>query len=288
MTTGSEQPGETSPTLRRRLLAAELRRLRGKRSREEAAKAIGLTGTAITRFETVYTAPTELQVRGLLDVYEATPEEHDRLIGLCRDSQLLDWWQPHREAIPSQYEFFFGLETEAAKIRSYELGFIPGLLQTADYYRSYLLTPPVAFPEDDIEKLVQFRLARQKRRLTGPNLHVILDEAVLHRHVGGSHVMRDQLEHIHRTVSSHQNITLQILPFSAGSHQALDGSFLIMEFAEQTFQDVVYLESQVEGRYLEAIDTVNRYNLVFDHLTYQALSAEESLKLLGRTERSIR
>jgi len=246
-----------------------------------------MTGTAITRFEAATTAPTLNQVIDLLDLYEVYGEERHRLITLARDSRKKDWWQPHRDAIPSTFEFFFGLETEASEVRGYEMGFVPGLLQTAEYYRAYLLTPPVGFPLDDIEKMVEFRLERQMRRLTGRLLHLILDEAVLHRHIGGPAVMRAQLAHILDVIAANDNITLQVLPFAAGAHQALDGSFQIMSFPEQIFGDVVYRETPTEARYWEADDVVTRHNIVFRHLQQQALSPEESKAFLAETERSL-
>ncbi|MFI6496007.1 helix-turn-helix domain-containing protein [Nonomuraea typhae] len=284
-------PSRTSPSVRRRILAARLKALRIAKNvnRKQAADHLGVAETTITRIENTTGKATIADVRSLLELYGVTDEgDREFLLQLARDAGKRDWYQKHKPVIPPQFETFFGLETESEELRSFELGFIPGLLQTADYYRAYLMTAPTAFPETSVDRMVEFRLARQERMLTadGPRLWMILDEAVLRRPVGGTAVMRDQLAQL-RVRRESPNLTLQVYPFAAGAHQAMDGSFTIIQFPEKSHTDVVYLESQTDSRYLEAEDVVDRYNLVFNHLRANALSTEQTAALLTETERNI-
>jgi transcriptional regulator with XRE-family HTH domain len=278
--------------VRRRILAAELKRLRIAKgiNRKQAADHLGVAETTITRIENTTGKASVGDVTALLGLYEVErAEDREFLIKLARDANKRDWYQQHKSVIPPQFATYFGLESEAEELRSFELGMVPGLLQTGEYYRSYLTTPPMGFPVGSIDKMVEFRLARQERMIdaNGPRLRMILDEAALRRPIGGSEVMRGQIAHLRR-VSERENITLQIFPFSSGAHQALDGSFTILEFPERSHANVVYLESQTDSRYLEANDVVDRYNLLFKQLLEDALSTEASLNLLAETERMIR
>ena len=289
---GEDVPSRTSPTVRRRILAGRLKELRTSANvnRKTAADHLGVAETTITRIENTSGKASVGDVMALLDLYKVEiPEEREFLIGLARDASKRDWFQKHKPVIPARFETYFGLEGEAAELRSFELGMVPGLLQTGDYYRAYLTTPPMAFPLGNIDQMVEFRLARQERMIgaDGPRLWMILDEAALRRPVGGAEVMRAQLAHL-QVISQQENIRVQVYPFSAGVHQALDGSFTILEFPERSHADVVYLEAQTDSRYLEADDVVDRYNLLFNQLAANALSIEETAALLAETERNIR
>ncbi len=289
---GEDVPSRTSPTVRRRILAGQLKALRTAKgiNRKQAADQLGVAETTITRIENTTAKASVGDVMALLELYEVDNEEdRESLIRLARDANKRDWYQKHKSVILPQFETYFALEGEAEELRSFELGLVPGLLQTGDYYRAYLTTPPMAFPESSIEKMVEFRLARQERMIdaAGPRLSVIVDEAVVRRAVGGPEVMRAQLAHL-RQMSEREKITVQVYPFSSGAAQALDGSFTILTFPESSHADVVYLESQTDGRYLEADDVVNRYNLLFNQLRENALSTEESAALLAETEKDIR
>jgi len=276
----SSTVGDRSPTIRRRLLAERLHQYRGRISRDVAAGAIGLTGTAITRFENARTVPTERQLIGLLDLYGVEEPDRSLTIQLAHDASKFDWWQSYREAVPEQFEMFFGLETEARKLTSYELAVIPGLLQTPDYYRAYLETPPVATA--DVEALIKFRMERKARRLRKGRIDIIIDEAVLHRTVGSREIMEAQFEHIIELGESHRNLSIRILPFDAGAHHGMNGSFMLMTFDPHIAGPVLYTESCVDGRFIEDPEAIRRYTLIIDHLRQLALSKEDSLTLLGR------
>jgi DNA-binding XRE family transcriptional regulator len=280
----------TSPTVRRRILAAKLNELRSgqKINRKTAADHIGVAETTITRIENGTGKASVSVVRSLLDLYGVTdPGDRALFEELARDASKRDWYHKHKGIIPAQFEMYFALETEAAEIRCFEQGIVPGLLQTADYYRAYLTTSPMAVPPETLDKRIEFRLARQERILgaSGPRLWVVLDEAALRRPVGGSKVMRSQLAHLREL--GERGVTVQVYPFSAGAHQAQDGGFIILEFPNRSHDDVVYAESHAGTHYFEAEDVVDRYNLVFNHLRAGALSSEQTMVLLAEAERAI-
>lgn len=273
------------------MLAARLKelRLRAKRSRDEAAEHIGVAPSTVTKIENATAVAPVGNVALLLDLYKVVDEEHrEFLFSLARDARKRDWFQPYKKVIPPWFETFVGLETEAVELRGYYPELIPGLLQTSDYHQAYLRNLAIVPTPGDIDKQVAFRAARQER-LTGsdgPAFWTIINEAALRRTVGGSATMRAQLAQL-REFAERPNITLQVLPFSAGAHSAMDGGFVVLEFPERSHTDVVYLESQTDSRYLEEPEVVARYNLVFNHLRAHALSTEQSLSQLDSLRKSV-
>jgi hypothetical protein len=176
-------------------------------------------------------------------------------------------------------------ETEAAVIREYAAELVPGLLQTADYYRAFLGTAPV---DPAIDRKVEVRMARQER-LTGddpPRYWAVLNEAVIRRRVGGTEVTRGQLARL-AEAARQPNVTIQVLPFSAGEHPAMEGSFSILGFRETLDPDVGYLENQAGSVYVEETDEVDRYDQMFSHLMAKAMSAEDSARLITEAAQSL-
>lgn len=272
-----------SPTVRRRRLRAELRRLRAERGLtidavQELSKG-DIRTPNLSRWETGERSVRPADVRLLLDIYEVTGEEREALLTLARQAKERGWWQSFGASVPSWFQFYVGLESEASTIRQYSAELVPGLLQTADYYRALLGTVP---GDPRITgKEVDVRLARQER-LAGddpPEFWVVLNEAVIRRSVGGSAVMRAQLEHL-AEVSDLPSITIQVLPFGAGVHPAMDGSFSILGFPLAADPAVVYMENQAGSVYLEEPADVDRFSRMFSHLIAKALSPEDSGRLL--------
>lgn len=185
--------------------------------------------------------------------------------------------------IPNWFQFFVGLETEAASTRAYESELMPGLLQTPAYYRAFLRAAPAAGNDDEIEHKIEVRSARQER-LTRENplkFWAVVNEAVIRRVVGGKETMRDQLRHV-VDLARQPHVSVQVLPFKAGAHPAMDGSFTILDFPEPSDPDVVYLENQTGSLYLEETPQVERYTLMFNHLIAKALDPDESLAMITR------
>jgi Domain of unknown function (DUF5753) len=182
-----------------------------------------------------------------------------------------------RDILPNPYEVYIGLEAGAASIRNFEPIVVPGLLQTEEYARKTLRNGPGELDREDVERLVQVRMERQRilGREDRPRLWAVLDEAVIRRLVGGPEVMREQLRHL-IDCAEQGKTTLQVVPFGAGAHAGTTGPFVILEFPEPTDPDVVYVETLAGDIYLEASPDVDRYALAFARLLAAAPSCAVS------------
>jgi len=275
-----------SPTVRRRELGALLRELRKGSgfTVEDVADRLLCSATKVSRMETGHRGATLRDVRDLCNLYGVDDAKRERLMSLARQSRERSWWQEVDHQLSAPYSTYIGLETAAVSIRDYESGVVPGLLQTEDYARAMIRgnTLPRATPEV-VDELVATRMTRQHilRGDDAPRLWAVLDEAVLHRRVGGAEVMRAQIERIIKD-SELPNVTVQILPYDIGSHPGLDSTFIILEFAEPAVSNAVYVEGLVGQIYLERPQDVERYTHTFDHLRAMALSPADSLDLMGR------
>ena len=277
-----------SPTVRGRRLRYELRRLREQRGltiEQVAEQSHGdWTASAISRWETGDRRIRPADLRALLGIYEIGDDQREVLLTLAREARQRGWWQSYSsDAVPEWFQVYLGLEAEAASIHEYAAELVPGLFQTADYYRAFMRTAPAAGDDEAIERKVAVRAARQER-LTGddtPECWAVLNEAAVRRVVGGTKVMRAQLQHI-AALADRPQVNVQVLPFRAGGHPAMDGSFIILGFPEALDPDVVYLESQTGSLYLEKLPEVDRYQAMFNHLVAKALGPEESIGLIGQ------
>ena len=189
------------------------------------------------------------------------------------------WWQDYSDILPSWFEEYISLEQAAVEIRGYEVQFVPGLLQTADYARAVTL---LAYSNPkEISRRVSLRMARQARLSDGEpvGLALVLDEATLIRPMGGVPVMRAQLKHLIE-MAQRPNVSIQILPFNAGGHAAAGGPFSVLHFAESDLSDVVYLEQLTTAQYLDKPDVVRRYRTVIERLSTEAATPADSLDRL--------
>ena len=275
---------EGSPTVRRRELGALLRRLREEKelSVKQVTEHLLCSPSKVSRIETGQRNATLRDVRDLCDLYGVTEEaERDRLMTLAREGKQQGWWQSYD--LP--YSSYVGFESEAVSIKDYDSAVVPGLLQTADYaramFRSPLPEPAIAEITDEIiDQRVAARLRRQDlltKKDHKLDFWAILDEAVIHRVVGSVKVMQEQLRHL-VAVAELSNVTLQIIPYSAGAHPALDSTFNLLTFAGAV-PEVVYVEGLVGKIYVERPEDVVRYRRVFDRLSEMALNPEESASL---------
>jgi transcriptional regulator with XRE-family HTH domain len=276
-----------SPTVRRRRLRYELRRLREERGLtiEQVSEATGgdIGPSGISRWETGDRSVRPTDLRFLLDIYDVHGEEREALLTLARQARERGWWHTYGDAIPNWFQVYVGLEAEATNIHGYASELVPGPLQTVDYHRTFLGTIPAAFSDEETERIVTVRQSRQQRLLgeDPPEYWAVLNEAVIRRVVGGPEVMRAQLDRI-AEMAKLKHITIQVLPFSAGVHPAMDGSFWILGFPEPPDPDVVYQENKMGGLYLEKQEEVDRYTLMFNHLMAIALDPGESRRLITR------
>jgi transcriptional regulator with XRE-family HTH domain len=275
---------ESGPTVLRILLGGQLRRLREANgiTRAEAGHAIRASDSKISRMELGRVAFKERDVVDLLTVYGVTDEEERRtFVALGRRANKPGWWHKYGDILPGWFELYVGLEEAAALVRTYEVQFVPGLLQTRDYAREVTLLGHAGVPAADISRRVDLRMARQERLSGpgGPTIWAVVDEAVLRRPLGGPGVMRAQLEHLVE-MAALPNVTLQVVPFERGGHAAAGGPFTILRFAEGDLPDVVYLEQLSSALYLDDRDEVDGYMRVMDRLCVEAASSRDTVEML--------
>lgn len=272
------------PTVRRRRLGAELRRLRESASVsvEEVCQLLRCSVSKVSRMENGRVPVRTRDVSDLLDLYRVTEgEQRDALLSLARESRRHGWWHSYHDVVPTWFEIYIGLEGDAASIQVYESQLVHGLLQTSDYARQVIRADDPEVSEDEVQRKTALRMDRQQR-LTGPDhprLWVILDEAVLRREIGGRAVMRDQLEYIAKR-SELPNVTIQVIPFSVGAHAGLGTTFSILGFPDSEDHEVVYIEEAAGSLYIERAAEVRRYKLKLDHLLAAALRPEESVQMV--------
>jgi transcriptional regulator with XRE-family HTH domain len=271
-----------SPTVRLRRLGHELRALRetkGLTIREVAAQ-LEWSAAKISRIETGHTKRVDVvNVKALCGAYGVTDQKLiDALINLAREAKQLGWWHAYKDVLHGSY---VGLEAEASTIRTFQLGYVPGLLQTREYAADVIRASSVREPRE-IQRRVDVRMRRQQILETDnpPQLWAVIDEAALIRPIGGSETHEAQLRKLVDT-SPIDHVKVQVLPLSAGAHAGLAGQFVILDFPEPTDRSVVYLETPTEGLYLEDVDQLKRYNLLFQHVCASALSVDASIAYLS-------
>ncbi|HEY2576631.1 MAG TPA: helix-turn-helix transcriptional regulator [Streptosporangiaceae bacterium] len=274
---------EHSPTVRRRRLASELRALRevAKLTCEDVAEHLECSASKISRVETGRVSVSPRDVRDMLELYGVIPEKRDSLVQLARESRQKGWWHAYSDSMHPRFATYVGFEDAAAEIRTYEENLVPGLLQTQDYARCVIAAGNMTGTQAEVERRVALRMARQPM-LTGPNqpqMWAVLDEAVLHRAVGGPGLMRLQLEHLVE-VADLPNVAVQVIPFAAGAHPGQGKPFVILAFPERADPDVVYLDALTSALYVEDMEDIDQYNVLFNHLRATALSFDESQALM--------
>lgn len=271
-----------SPTIRRRRLGLELRRYREAAgvTIDYVAERLECSASKISRIETGHTGATPRDVRDMLELYGVRGDECDELIQISRDARLKGWWHPYSQVLTGAY---VGLEAAAESIREYTQQVVPGLLQTEEYARAMIRAARPDISGDEVDRRVRVRMGRQSLldEEDPVNLWVVLDEAVVSRPVGGDGVMRRQLEHLVEAAEL-PSVTLQVLPFDAGAHAGMDGTFAILNFPEPADADVVYAENATGGLFLEKTDELRKYRFIFDHIRAAALGPEESVSLVAK------
>jgi transcriptional regulator with XRE-family HTH domain len=274
------------PTVLRIVLGSQLRRLREQRgiTCEEAGDAIRASHSKISRMELGRVRFRRRDVADLLRLYGVTgEEEHEAMLSLADRANAPGWWHSYSDILPSWFEVYIGLEEAASRIRSYEVQFVPGLLQTEDYARAVTLLGHPAAPGHEVERRVGLRMRRQAllEAEQPPHLWAVVDEAVLRRPLGGRPAMRSQLKHL-LEMTDRPDITLQMVPFKLGGHAAAGGPFSILRFAEPDLPDVVYLEQLTSALYLDKREDVDHYHMVMERLCIDAEPASQIQDTLHR------
>lgn len=279
-------PQGSGPTVLRILLGSQLRRLREAKgiTREDAGYTIRASGSKISRMELGRVGFKERDVVDLLEIYGVENEvERAALVALAKDANTPGWWHKYGDLLPEWFQVYVGLEEDASLIRLYEVQFVPGLLQTADYARAVIARGQQGADEQEVQRRVNLRIARQEllAKADDRRLWAIVDEAALRRRIGGPEVMRAQLQYLMEATKA-RNITLQVVPFRLGGHAAEAGAFTILRFPEADLPDVVYLEQLTSSLYLDKREDVERYSEVMERLSVESAPPERTADILRR------
>ncbi len=281
----------TGPTVRRRRLGTELRKLRESNGYklEEVAASLGVVPSTLSRIETGKAPTKSGYLNQMLEMYGVVDAaQRQVLVDMAREGHRKGWWAAYDDVLPSGFDIYVGLEAETAAIRGYEASVVHGLLQTPDYARAVLREMFPRHTPQQIDRLVGLRIERQQRLDDDPpiELWAILDEAVIRRPVGGVPVMRAQLEHL-LAVAGRSGVTLQVLPFACGAHAGHGGPFTILEFPNRSDSEVAYVESVVGSIYLEKDKEVRPRTEAFDRLRASALAPSASADLIAAVTREL-
>ncbi|GAB2571669.1 helix-turn-helix transcriptional regulator [Streptomyces capparidis] len=274
----------SSSTVRRILLGSQLRRLRESKgiSREEAGYHIRASESKISRMELGRVSFKDRDVADLLSLYGVTDDtERAALLGLARQASSGGWWHSYGDVLPAWFQTYVGLEEAAAEIHTYEVQYVPGLLQTEEYARAVISVGRPSDSPEEVERRVALRMERQKVLVSerAPSIVAVLDESALRRPLGGSEVMRGQLRWI-AEAAERPNVTVQIMPFRFGGHAAECGAFSILYFPEGDLPDVVYLEQLTGAMYLDKKEEVGLYARAMERLMADSEPPERTPELL--------
>jgi transcriptional regulator with XRE-family HTH domain len=287
-------PSSGSPTVRRRRLAAELRRLRtsADKTAEEVGRALGVSKAKISRYELAQGGLKPAEVARLLELYGVQGSHREQLLALAEEATHKGWWEAYGDVMTEENLEYIGLEAEATSILEWQINVVPGLLQTERYawdvlsaYQEVATISPRA-----LQRRLETRLTRQQLLTRDEPLEYValLDESVLHRQRGNQSVMRAQLQRL-ADVSKLPNVTIRILPFNINHGLAVD-SFTIFQFGkahETVLHDVVSLEHVTSELYVEGDTDTHQFKLAFDHLAEESLSPQESRELILTTSRRV-
>lgn len=274
--------GTGAPTVLRMILGRRLqeRRQQAGASLDEAATALRVTPLTIRRLEKAEVALRPLYVEKLLETYGADRQEIDEFVALAGQANEPGWWYAYRDVLPSWFSAYVSLETGAKTLRTYEPHYVTGLLQTWDYARGVLRG---GFPNDDDEELhrrIDLRLRRQSllERADAPTLWVVMEEAVLHRMVGGPEVMREQIDRL-LELSELPHVSLDVVPFSAGAHVGACAPFTYFRFEEPELPDIVYSEILSASMYLDQRSDVVAHLEAHNRMSLLTTSADSKALL---------
>ncbi|SDD22367.1 helix-turn-helix domain-containing protein [Actinokineospora iranica] len=284
-------------TVPRRQLGRFMKKLRAEArlSVRTAAEALEWSETKMWRIETGQTSLRSLDVKAMCALYGADEEETEGLMALAKETKAKGWWVSYSDVIPEWLDLYIGLEEAAAQIQGYESELVPGLLQTERYARVLIQTDNPGVDPDEIERRVQVRMARQMllgRRFRPLVLHVVLNEAILHRPVGGTELMVEQLRRLIE-LGQLPNVCVRVMPFSAGLHYGImSGPFVKLEFpldgnGRPTEPSTIYIDSFTGALFLEKSHEIERYATAFAKVWDSSLSEVESTNYISKVAREM-
>ncbi len=273
-----------SPTVLRRRLGTELSKLRTSRrmAAKDVAATLGWSASKLSRIESGSVPLQDRDAAKLLAHYGVDePTEIKQFIGLTRQSRQQGWWHAYGDALPDWFRAYIGLEADATKIETFQCELVPGLLQTEDYARQVIRAMNPAEAAADIERRVALRMERQQilDRRQAPRIWAVIGEAVIRRQVGDPSVMRDQLNHMADMAEARPNISIQVLPFSAGAHAAMGSSFSVLSFSDIPGR-VAYSEATTSSIYTERQSEIARHEDTFLRLMASSVQPEKSVSWL--------
>jgi transcriptional regulator with XRE-family HTH domain len=289
MATGGAEYGG-GPTARRMVLGAHLRRLRESNgiSRADAGYQIRSSESKISRLELGRVGFKERDVTDLLTMYGVSDEdERQNFLGMVKDSNLPGWWQSYGDVMPRWLDNLVGLEEAASRIQTYELQFVPGLMQTEEYARAVVSHGMPDSLNDELEQRVAFRMRRQKilLRPNAPRLWAVIDESVLRRPIGGTAVLRVQVDKL-LELTAMSNISLQVVPLEMSGYAA-EGAFTLLRFTEAELPNLAYIEHLSGALYLERLDEVEPYSRALDRLAVDAMTPDQTRQFLRKLRTEI-
>lgn len=279
-----------TPTIRRWQLGQQMRQLREAAgiTVRAAAKEIESSNATMSKIESGKQAARPLYVKLLATMYGVEPAVRQSLIELAGEANQSEWFASLAKHIPDWFKLYLGYEGAASERRVYSVELIDGLLQTPEYAKAIARANRPDASDEDLDSSISVRRGRQER-LTSDDpltLHAIINEAALRRVIGSPKIMRDQLEHVVK-LSKLPNVTVQILPFSAGAHPAMTSPFELLGFDDHPGMNTVYLENGRGALYLEGAADLTRYGWIFDELSKLALSPVKSRTLLATVVKTL-
>lgn len=277
-----------SPTVPARRLGRELKRLReaAGKTQAEVGEWVGTPSTTISKIENAERNVPLPHLKLMLQLYGVDPTHGETLTQLAQQAKERGWWADYGDAVPKWFTEYVGLESAALEVWTYEQEYVPGLLQTKRYTEAMTIAANSVGTSESAEDFARVRATRQQRLTsqTAPmTLRAVLSEAVLHRTVGGPDVMREQVARLQEAISQ-PNITVQVLPFSAGAHPGMTGPFTMLRFAEKSM-NMVYVELRGGAVYVERPEDVELHEVIFERLSHAALSEQHTTSLLTEMER---
>ncbi|MFF4790424.1 helix-turn-helix domain-containing protein [Streptomyces sp. NPDC001276] len=280
---------EPAPTLLKMLVGVQLAGFREDAglSQEQSARELGFSAAKLSRIESGKgrRPPAEGDVRALLKLYGTDEYESSVLLRLLRRAGEPGWWQRYdKRLMPEWFDRLVGLQEAAAAIRTFEIQYVPGLLQTATYTRAVVERGLPTASANEVQRRVELRMRRAQLllRQDAPQVWAVLDESVLLRVLGSREVMREQLDHL-VTMAQRPNVTVQIVPLDVTNASAPAIPITYLRFGGLDLPDVVYLEHIRSANFLEDRDETEEYRIALDRLADEALTPQESLALLRKT-----
>ncbi|MEU6256987.1 helix-turn-helix transcriptional regulator [Streptomyces sp. NPDC047043] len=280
---------EPAPTLLKMLVGVQLAGIREDAglAQEQAARAVGFSPAKLSRIEAGKgrRPPTESDVRALLDLYKTEDYEASVLLQLLRRAGEPGWWQRFdKRLMPEWFDRLVGLQEAAEAIRTFEIQYVPGLLQTPAYTRAVVERGLPTAPAREVQRRVELRTRRREllQRADAPQLWAVIDESVLLRVLGSREVMREQLEHL-VTMAQLPHVTVQVVPLDVTNASAPAIPVTYLRFGGLDLPDIVYLEHIRSATFLEDRDETEEYRVALDRLADEALNPRESLALLRDT-----